>query len=417
MASALVGGIAMALAAWPTGAGAAYVLSRTFDDPTVTGNDFFGLDVAIGGDTVVIGASADGTLGALVGQVHLFDAGSGALLRTIDDPTVTSADRFGIAVDIDGGNLLVGAMGDDTAGTDIGQAHLFDATSGALLHTFDDPTPTVSDWFGRSVALDGNSVLIGANQDDSAGTDVGQAHLFDASSGALLRTFDDPTVTDADEFGNAVAISGNSVLIGAPRDDTFGIDVGQAHLFDASTGALLRTFDDPTVTGDDRFGYAVAIDGDKVLIGAPGDNTNGTFVGQVHLFDAVTGALLMTFDDPTVTSTDEFGYAVAIDGNLVLIGARLDDSGGNNVGQAYLFDAVTGMLLQVFDDPTVTFGDQFGARLDIDGKTVLIGAYLDSTLGFRVGQAHLFTAIAEPSALALLLAGLAGLLLAARRRA
>jgi len=85
--------------------------------------------------------------------------------------------------------------------------------------------------------------------------------------------------------GFSVSISGNNVLVGAIP----GGEVGQAHLFDATTGALLKTFDDPTVTTDDQFGFSVSISGNNVLVGAPGDDTNGGDVGQAHLFDARTG--------------------------------------------------------------------------------------------------------------------------------
>ncbi|MEO1603493.1 MAG: FG-GAP repeat protein, partial [Pseudomonadota bacterium] len=125
-----------------------------------------------------------------------------------------------------------------------------------------------------------------------------------ASAETLLQTFDDPTVTTSDQFGVSVALDGNNILIGAHSDDTNGGNVGQAHLFDATTGALLRTFDDPTATTGDNFGFSVALDGNNVLIGAQGDGTNGDGVGQAHLFDATTGALLRTFNDPTVTGND-----------------------------------------------------------------------------------------------------------------
>ena len=108
-----------------------------------------------------------------------------------------------------------------------------------------------------------------------------------AEAFSLTQTFDDPTVTTADAFGNSVAIDGNNVLIGAPGDDTNGDNVGQAHLFDAVTGNLLQTFDDPTPSFDE-FGFSVAIDGNNVLIGAPSDDTNGEGVGQAHLFTITT---------------------------------------------------------------------------------------------------------------------------------
>jgi len=392
-----------------TAAQAGYILSRTFDDPTVTSADRFGRSVALDGNNVLIGARGDDTNGTDVGQAYLFDATTGALFQTFDDPTPTTSDQFGRSVAIFGNNVLIGASADDTNGTDVGQAHLFNATTGALLQTFDDPTPTSLGDFGFSVAISGNNVLIGARGDNTNGAIVGQAYLFDATTGALLRTFDDPTVTGGDEFSFSVALDGNNVLIGAEGDDTNGLNVGQAHLFDATTGALLQTFDDPTVTSQDGFGNSVAISGNNVLIGAIGDDTNGTDTGQAHLFDATTGALLRTFNDPTVTGRDLFGFSVALADNNVLIGAALDDTNGPGVGQAHLFDATTGALMRTFDDPTPTNADFFGVSVALVANTVLIGASGDNTNGTNVGQAHLFAAVPEPSSLPLFATGVLGL--------
>ena len=119
----------------------------------------------------------------------------------------------------------------------------------------------IDDEFGTSVAIDGNYVLIGAHFDNSNGRKVGQAYLFNAASGRLLHTFGDPTVSSpGDQFGHTVAIDGNYVLIGAPFDATGGLFVGQAFLFDAATGKLLETLNDPTPTTADKFGSSVAID-------------------------------------------------------------------------------------------------------------------------------------------------------------
>ena len=285
------------------------------------------------------------------------------------------------------------------------------ATTLSLQSPLDDPTVTTGDQFGISVAIDGNHVLIGARFDDSNGLNVGQAHHFDVTTGVLLRTFNDPTVTTADNFGVSIAIDGNNVLIGASGDDTSGVNVGQAHLFDATTGMLLQTFNDPTVTTADFFGFSVAIDGSNVVISGVGDDTNGGNVGQAHLFDATTGVLLRTFNDPTITNADNFGVSVAIDGNNVLIGASGDDTNGSAVGQAHLFDATTGVLLQTLIDPTPTVADQFGISVTIDGSNALIGASGDDTNGGGVGQAYLFASAsaAEPSTLVIMIAGLIGL--------
>ncbi|MDH3713938.1 MAG: hypothetical protein OET44_08845 [Gammaproteobacteria bacterium] len=352
-------------------------LKRSFDDPTPTGGDEFGSfgAVALDDNYVLIGARFDDTQGFSVGQAYLFEVATGDLVRTFNDPTPSRQDYFGNSVALDGNHVLIGANRDDTQGIDVGQAYLFDATTGDLLQVFNDPTPTEGDWFGRSVAIDDSRVLIGARHDDTRGLDVGQAYLFDAATGNLLRTLDDPTPTRQDFFGHWVALDGNHVLIGALGDDS-------AYLFDAATGNLLQTFGDPTPTSRDRFAIAVAIDGNNVLIGNTGD---------AHLFDAGTGDLLQTFDDPRPADSNRFGWSVALDGNLVLIGA-VGDMFGADFGQAHLFDAVSGSLLQTFDRPTAAGFDRFGESVALHGSLILVGAPYDGTRGRYVGQAHLFSA-------------------------
>ena len=378
-------------------------LLHSFDDPTPTQGDSFGWSVAIEGNHVVIAAPWDDTHGGNVGQVFLFDATSGSLVRTLDDPTVavpasTSNDRFGYSVAIDGNRVLVGAPLDNTTAFNNGQAHLFDAATGSPLQVFNDPSPTTNQDFGQSVALSAGGVLIGVPADDTHGSNVGIAHLFDAGTG-------DPGdvpffAATSDNFGWSVAIDGSLVLAGAPFDSTLGTNVGRAYLFDAAPDPpiLLHTFENPSVKLADQFGFSVAIDAGRVLIGAHGDDTQGLGVGQAYLFDATTGNLLHTFDDPTPgpNGGDEFGRAVAIDGNHVLIGARSDGTLPNSCagacGQAHLFDATTGNLEQTYDDPFPNNPGEhrFGHAVAIDGNRVLIGAYADASAGSFVGRAYLF---------------------------
>jgi hypothetical protein len=405
----LVGGIATFAQAAP------FTLQHTFDDPTPTDGDNFGYSVSVSGDNVLVGAYQDGTASATgpnggdVGQAHLFSATTGSLLQTFNDPTPIGTDNFGFSVSVSGDNVLIGANADDTKGVNVGQAHLFSAATGVLLRTFNDPTITTSDEFGYSVSISGDNVLIGARNDDTKGAGVGQAHLFSASTGSLLQTFNDPTPTTSDGFGHSVSISGNNVLIGAVNDDTMGFSVGQVHLFSAATGDLLRTFNDPTVTASDEFGHSVSISGDDVLIGAFGDDTSGVNSGQAYLFSAATGNLLQTFNNPTPATSDNFGFSVSISSDNVLIGARGDETMGFRVGQAYLFSAGTGDLIETLDDPTPVSSDNFGAAVSVSGNNVLVGAFGHVVVGQgAIGQAHLFSAaqVPEPSTLVILGVGL-----------
>jgi outer membrane protein assembly factor BamB len=353
-------------------------LEQIFENPG-EGSGGFGSPVALDADDVVVHGA---------GQVYLFDGISGAHLHTLDDPTPVGAGGFGGGVAIDGDSILVGEPASDADGDRVGEAHLFDATTGAPRRTLNDPTVTGRDGFGTAVAVHGSRLLIGAPGDDTYGTNFGQAHLFDADSGVLLRTFDDPTVGDGEgEFGQAVALDSDRVLVG---------EVGQAHLFDASTGALLWTFDAPAVTGVLAFGHSVALEGDRVLIGAPGYNNN---VGQVRLFDATAGTLVRTFDDPTDPDPLRghwFGSSVSLDEDRVLIGEPQTSLNELPLyeGQAHLFDASSGALIRTFNNPPVTgLPDQFGYSVALDSGRALIGAPgYENIITEQKGRAYLYGA-------------------------
>jgi hypothetical protein len=307
-------------------------LSRTFSDPNSNGNFS---DVAVSGHRILIGDASDDTHGINAGQAYLFDATNGALLGTFDDPTVNVSEggRFGSRVALEGERVLIGEPNDDTYGAEVGQAHLFDAATGALLWTFNDPTPdsgtTLRGSFGSAVALDGDLVLIG-EPDDNSTAYGGQAHLFDATTGAWLWTFGGL----GGRFGERVVLDGDLVLIASG-------DPSQVHLFDATTGSWLRTFEDPTGDWHD-FGASIALDGNRVLVGAPWHTSLNfpdiLYSGRAYLFDATTGALLRTFDIPVAAhGLDKFGEVVALDGNRVLIGAPDHVTLTGKQGQAYLF--------------------------------------------------------------------------------
>ncbi|MCA2666585.1 MAG: hypothetical protein IM502_06775, partial [Microcystis sp. M045S2] len=368
-------------------------LTQTFLNPTpgaIGIFDQFGGSVAIDGNNALVGALGADRGATDTGAAYLFDTTTGNLLRTFLNPTPATQDYFGGSVAIDGNNVLIGALFDDNTGViDAGAAYLFDATTGNLLRTFLNPTPATEDYFGNSVAISGNNVLIGARLDNTGAIDAGAAYLFDATTGNLLRTFLNPTPANDDRFGGMVAISGNNVLIGAIGDDAGATNAGAAYLFNATTGSLLRTFLNPTPTFNEQFGWSVAISGNNVLIGAIGDDTGATNTGVAYLFNATTGSLLQTFLNPIPEPEDQLGRFAAISANNVLVGTILHNTGGADAGAAYLFDGTTGSLLQTFFNPSPAVTDYFGT-VAISGNNVLIGAMGDDTGGTNAGAAYLY---------------------------
>ncbi len=364
-------------------------LITTLANPTPAASDAFGYSVAILGNTAVVGAVGDDPDGA----AYVFNATTGALVATLANPTPASGDSFGVVVAISGNTVVVGASADDTGATNSGQAYLFTATTGELLTTLTNPTPGEGDFFGRAVAISGNTAVVGAYGDDAGAEESGRVYTFDATNGALLATMTNPSPDEGDWFGNQLAVSGNSILIGAPRDDTGKSDIGQAYIFDATSGSLMSTLVNPTPASDDQLGRAVAVSGNRMVGGAPYDDTGGTDSGQAFVFDASTGTLIATLANPTPAEDDLFGNAVAISGDLVVVGALRDDTDGSNSGQAYLFQASTGALLATLANPA-PFGDNFGAAVAIEGDRVVVGSprHRDALGQPQIGRAYVFDA-------------------------
>jgi len=360
-------------------------LLQTLLQPTPGADDQFGTSVAIDGNTVVVGAIGDDTGATDAGAAYLFDASSGNLTHTLLKPIPITDDQFGTSVAIDGNTVVVGAIGDDTGATDAGAAYLFDASSGSLNQTLLKSTPVTDDEFGTSVAIAGNTVVVGAIGDDTGATDAGAAYLFDASSGSLTQTLLKSTPVTDDQFGHSVAIDGNTVVVGTPGDDTGVTDGGAAYLFDASSGSRTHTLLKPIPVMDDNFGESVAIDGNTVVVGAIGDDTGATDAGTAYLFDASSGNLTQTLANPTPAISDDFGASVAIDSNIVVVGT-------SSAEEVYLFDASSGSLTQTLSNPTPAVGDRFGGSVAIDGSTVVAGAALDDTGANNAGAVYLFDA-------------------------
>ncbi|MGK7877686.1 MAG: WD40 repeat domain-containing protein [Xenococcaceae cyanobacterium] len=361
-----------------------FQLQHTLLNPTPNPGDVFGDSISFSGNNLLIGAPLDDTNGNNSGAAYLFNVNNGNLLQTFLSPVSLSDapnDTFGNGVAIDGNNVLIGSRGDDSAGANTGAAYLFDATNGNLLQTFLNPTPDFNDNFCEVVAISGNNALVGALGDDSGATNSGAVHLFDAVTGSLKQTFENPTPAAGDFFGAFIAIDGDNVLIGAPEDDTSASNAGIAYLFDAVTGNLKQTFFNPTPDSDEFFGVSLAIDDNNVLIGSRANDVVNDG-GIAYLFDATTGDLLETFFNPTPDIEDYFsaspGEGVAIKGDKILIGAQNDDLGATDSGAAYLYDT-DGNLLQTFLNPEPNIGARFGHAVAIGENTLAVGAdYIDN---------------------------------------
>ncbi len=381
------------------GDGCSDTCQREFFAPVPAAGDHFGFAVGAFGTNLVVGAPLHDQPSAInTGMVQLFSGSTGALLRTFSNPTANPGDEFGSTVVALGTNLVVAAPLDDTAGLDAGAIYVLNGTTGALIRTIVNPSPGLNDHFGGAIAIMGTNILVGAPQDLDGNGGGGAAYLFHGGTGALLQVFLNPTPAAGDEFGYTIAAVGSEVAVGSPRHDRPAAgfdpeapDSGEVYIFDVLTGTPIRTLENPAPDPGDLFGRAMVPFGTDVLIGAPVSSAIGASSGAAYLFDGGTGALMQTFASPAPSVSDEFGYAVAAASpDKVVITARRDDTGVFNAGIGYLFHAPTGSLLQSFQKSVPTTEDHFGAAVATTGPRILIGAPLDDNAELDAGAVYSF---------------------------
>jgi len=297
-------------------------------------------------------------------------------VRTFDNPSPEAFSRFGVALETAGTQVYVGTPGWNGSQ---GLVYLFDVPTGQPLQTFNNPSSSAGNsQFGTSIATWGGNPVVGAPADSSLAPATGAVYLYNPVTGGAIAQFLNPTPEPFDNFGYSVAAFGNTVAVGAPTDGTSGVRSGTAYLFDATTGALLQTFNNPDPQPDDSFGAAIAMVGDWVLVGAPGSLTAGgsNRPGEAYIFNGATGELIQSFRNPN-PGPDRFGHAVAWTGigRDILIGAPGDDRRGVDAGAAFLIDGITGAIFEDYSPPQLRSGNRFGTSLDMTGNSrVLVGA-------------------------------------------
>lgn len=286
----------------------------------------------------------------------------------LENPDPSTFSQFGASVAARGNDVLVGAND---------KALLYDGTTWSLLRSFVSPVvgPGGAVSGTHTMTAVGDDVLIGVPWDSRAGTEAGAAYLFDGDTGALLLTLTEPTPGDYNGFGHAVAAFGDDLLVAAPSAEMGGILRGAVYLFDGATGALVRTFVDPTPDDYGEFGHDIAVAGANVAISTPGDMFNGSEVsrdGAVFVLDVATGAQQYRLVDPLAPDSygDGFGVAVGALGDDVLVG-RSPRYGGSPE-RAFRYDGTTGALEQIFA-PGSSSPQGFGAGVAGVGVNVVVG--------------------------------------------
>ncbi len=455
--------------------------------------------MAVAGDTVIVGAPQEDSSSTGVnstpddaatnaGAAYVFVRSAGvwtqqAYLKPAAG-TTQAGDNFGYSVAVAGDTVVVGAFQEDSstlgvgagAGTpnelaiSAGAAYVFTRSAGvwtqqAYLKPAAVGTTQADDRFGFSVAVAGDTVVVGANLEDSntqgvqagpgtpneSASDAGAAYVFVRSAGvwsqqAYLKPAAVGTTQAGDQFGFSVAVAGDTVVVGAagedssttgvaagagtPNDDGTANSAGAAYVFVRSAGvwtqqAYLKPAAVGTTQAGDQFGVSVAVAGDSVVVGAlfedsstlgvqagaGAPNESASQAGAAYVFTRSAGvwtqqAYLKPAAVGTSQTGDNFGFSVAVAGDTLVVGAYFEDSGtlgvqagagtpdelAGTAGAAYVFVRTAGgWSQQAYLKPaavgTTQAGDQFGFSVALAGDTVVVGAAAEdsSTLGVQAG--------------------------------
>ena len=364
-------------------------------------SDTFGYSVAIGGNTMVVGAYGEDTGGSNAGAAYVFTRSgtSWSQQAKIQSSDIVTWDFFGYSVAIEGDTMVVGAYAENSVA---GAAYVFtrSGTTWSQQAKLVASDAAANDYFGVSVEIDGDTIVAGANYEDTGGSDAGAAYVFirsgtSWSQQAKIQASDKEA---GDLFGTSIAISGDTVVVGSQNEDTGGSNAGAAYVFTRSgtswsQQAKLQSSDIEAV---DVFGSSVAIDGDTVVVGAYLEDTGGSNAGAAYVFTRSgtswsQQAKLVASD---AEATDYFGISVAIDGDTMVAGASYEDTGGSAAGAAYVFtrSGTTWTQAKKLVASDAEAGDNFGVFVAIDGDTIVAGANNEDTGGSNAGAAYTFIA-------------------------
>ncbi|MEE4271710.1 MAG: GEVED domain-containing protein [Thermoanaerobaculales bacterium] len=398
--------------------GAAYVFSRNqggadnWDEVVkLTASDadvyhYFGHSVAIDGDTIVVGAVSAPGIVANAGAAYVFQRNHGGpdnwgeVAKIVASDGVAS-DYFGHSVAISDGIVVVGARYHTAAASQSGAAYVFERNLGGADSWGERAKLTASDAasqnaFGHAVAIDGDTVVIGANQDKSV-------YVFDRNRGGAdswgeVKILSGSSVGGL-SFGVSVDLSGDLIAVGGYN----GSDIGATWVFERNLGGPDNWGEVARVAASDgspadTFGISVSISHDRLLVGASRNDTTATDAGAAYLFARNAGGAdswghVQRIEASDIADSDFFGYAVALDRLTAVIGATQDDDFGSYSGSVYVFAGCGGSSVEWTETAKTVASDgfadhQYAKDVAFDGDIAVVGAKYDDDLGSAAGAAY-----------------------------
>jgi len=316
-----------------------------------------------------------------------------------------SGDGYGYDVDVDGDRAVIGSRLDDDDGGGSGAAYVY--LKDPKTNKWTEEAKLVmagaaaGDNFGSSVAIDGDVIVVGAPQDDiNVGSNFhGSAHVFTRGPGgwdAGIELLPQDNDIEYQNYGISVDIDNGTIVVGVAFDSDMGAASGSAYVYELAAGVWQRAGKllPPTTENNQNFGWSVAIDMDTIVIGAP--HWTDPKAGSAYAFTRSDSWVNPTSSKLPVTDNltgDQFGWSVAVSGNIAVVGANMDDDAvnGNDSGSITVFDNSSGDWINE-DKLLASNGEQndrFGSDVATNGEAVIAGAFQNGS--FNRGSFYTFS--------------------------
>jgi hypothetical protein len=333
-------------------------------------NDDFGLSVAVSGDVIIVGAPLDPETGVAAGSAYVFRFDGAGWAEEAKLVAGIEEGFFGGSVAAGGDVIVVGARGIESEIDGHAFVYRFDGAEWDLQADLVSGAEHDDD-FGISVAVSGDIIVVGADKDNHAGPYTGAAYVYRRDGAQWIRQAR-LTAGDAAEnarFGQAVAVDGNVIVIGAYGDGHAGENSGAAYVYRFTGG---RWVEEAKLTAGDaatmhNFGHrAVSVDGEVIVVGASGNES-----AYVFRFDGSE----WVEEQRLSNSEAHFGEEVSVRGDVIAVGAFADQAPLPGSGAVYLFrfdGSVWEQQKLTADDAAE--GDLFGVSLSLDGDVLVVGA-------------------------------------------
>ncbi|MCC6405918.1 MAG: FG-GAP repeat protein [Planctomycetes bacterium] len=343
--------------------GATWIETAALSSSSYDPDDHFGSALALEGDRLVVGAVHDDNPNAIAsGAAYVFErvAGTWSESARLVASDAANSESFGSSLALDGDTLVVGAEYESGSGATFrGAAYVFVWTGVAWTEQAKLVLPgfAANEFAGCAVALDGDRIVIGARSRDHGGiVNSGAAFVYErvGSVWTQVAVLAAPDGAANDAFGSAVALDGDTVLVGAPKKIASGTKTGAAYVFRGagSTWTLESKLGDLGAAYADQFGTSIDLEGDRAVIGLPWSGAAGVATGGVQFFERVgttwTGHVELV--GSACEGGDYLGTSVALSGDLVAAGAPWGETAptGLSTGEAYVFQLVPPPLVRAY---------------------------------------------------------------------